>query len=331
MINNSQRIGFLRIASLTCCLAAALNAAEAVGAGTAGANNSKYLVVNLENGTKRYTNQAPDLSKDDCRTTELWLRRIPAGSFTMGSPDSESGRDTDENQHQVTLTKAFFIGVFECTQRQWELVMGSKPSHFNNAAYYMTRPVERVSYNDIRGVSSNGGAGWPEFGHSVDSDSFLGNLRAKTGLEFDLPTEAEWEYACRAGTTTPLNSGNGLTAPEECPNMAKVGRYLFNGGSESGKTAAGATAKVGSYQPNAWGLYDMHGNVWEWCLDWYEEYPTASVKDPKGASSGQFRLLRGGSWNNEAQYCRSAIRICDRQSTRGDGSGFRVALSASIQ
>ena len=321
-----DRIKYLGFASLACCLATALNAAEAVGGATDGASNSKYIVVNLENGTKRYTNQPPDLSKDDCRTTELWLRRIPAGSFTMGSPDSESGRDTDENQHKVTLTKAFFIGVFECTQRQWELVMGNRPSHFSNADHYMTRPVERVSYNDIRGSSSNGGAGWPECGHAVDSTSFLGKLRAMTGLEFDLPTEAEWEYSCRAGTATPLNSGKGVTAPDECPNMAKVGRYLFNGGTESGKTAAGATAKVGSYLPNAWGLYDMHGNVWEWCLDWYEEYPTASVEDPKGASSGQYRLMRGGSWSNEAQYCRSATRISDRQSTRGDGSGFRVAL-----
>lgn len=135
-----------------------------------------------------------------------------------------------------------------------------------------------------------------------------------TGLEFDLPTEAEWEYSCRAGTATPLNSGKGVTAPDECPNMAKVGRYLFNGGTESGKTAAGATAKVGSYLPNAWGLYDMHGNVWEWCQDWFPGY-----KD-------KLRVVRGGGWCHFARYCRSAARGSGTPHQRDRGCGFRVLL-----
>ena len=330
-------MGFLRMASLTCCLAAALNAVEIGGSamerkGEKSANengdvsNCNYLVVNLENGEKRYTNETPDLSKDICRTTELWLRRISAGTFTMGSPDTELGRDSDEKQHLVTLTRDYYIGIFECTQRQWELIMGNRPSHFDNSEYYMTRPVEQVSYNDIRGESTTDGVGWPEFGHAVDADSFLGRLREKTGLEFDIPTEAEWEYACRAGTTTTLNSGKELTNADDCPDMAKVGRYYHNGGSESGDTSAGATAKVGSYLPNAWGLYDMHGNVWEWCLDWYEDYPIAKVTNPQGAAKGLYRLQRGGCWSTPAQYCRSAIRISDKPSTRGSGSGLRVVL-----
>jgi len=285
-----------------------------------------YMVVNLETWKVRYTSQPPNLDDDTCRTTELWLRQIPAGMFTMGSPTNEVGHNSNETQHEVTITRMFYIGVFECTQRQWELVMGTKPSYFSNATYYATRPVESVSYDMIRGTGTQAGAGWPTYGHAVDSTSFMGKLQEKTGLTFDLPTEAQWEYACRAGTMTALNSGKNLTSTGQDAAMAEVGRYWYNGGSGYSQncTPANGTAKVGSYLPNAWGLYDMHGNVWEWCLDWYKNnYGTTAVSDPFGPTTGSDHVERGGSWYNGARFCRSARRSGSNPSN-SDYNGFRV-------
>ena len=295
------------------------------------ADDALYVVVDLSGGPDaasypvRYSATGPDLNDDTCRTTELWLRKIPAGTFTMGSPEDEVGHQSNETQHEVTLTQDYYMGVFECTQKQWELVMGTKPSFFNNEDYYATRPVEQVSYDMIRGTSTTAGAGWPTYGHAVDSSSFMGKLQAKTGLTFDLPTEAQWEYACRAGTTTLWNSGNNWV-PSSFENMKEVGRYYFNGGGFdwSNCTTANGTAKVGSYKPNAWGLYDMHGNVEEWCLDWYDSYGNSSVEEPAGPSIGSSRVLRGGFWRNEEGLCRSAYRISSIPSD-GSFSGFRIA------
>ena len=191
-----------------------------------------YLKINLEDWSYDFRDGGPNVSNDTCRTTELWLRRIPRGTFTMGSPEDELGRNGDEVQHQVTLTQDYYIGVFEMTQKQYELVTGSNPSDFKGD----TRPVECVSYYDLRGTSAEGGAGWPAKGHAVDVNSFFGVLRAKTGLVFDLPTEAQWEYACRAGTTTALNSGKNLTATVECPNLRRSG----------GTTTTETTARAGT-------------------------------------------------------------------------------------
>jgi len=286
-----------------------------------------YLVVDLTTGKTRTSETPPNLDDDTCRTTELWLRRIEPGTFTMGSPSDELGRYDDETQHEVTLTQPYYIGVFEVTQRQWELVKNARPSFYSNDTYYATRPVEQVSYDMIRGTGSNAGAGWPTYGHAVDADSFLGVLQARTGLVFDLPTEAEWEYACRAGTTTALNSGKNLTSTGSDANMSEVGRYWHNSGFgySSTCTPETGTAKVGSYLPNAWGLYDMHGNVWEWCLDWYSNYGMAAAVDPAGPSTGSGRVLRGGDWDDNARDCRSARRN-DRDPSHGYYYyGFRVA------
>ena len=297
-----------------------------------------YMVVNLRGGPKasyypvRYSMTGPDVSADTCRTTELWLRRIPKGTFIMGSPESELGRSDNETQHQVTLTQDYYIGIFECTQRQYNLVTGTKPSYFNNSSYYATRPVEQVSYDDLRGTSTTGGAGWPSYGHAVDIDSFFGKLQSKTQLVFDLPTEAQWEYACRAGTTTALNSGQDLTsATGQCRNLDKVGRYWKNGGSNYSQSCSAAygTAKVGSYLPNAWGLYDMHGNVYEWCLDWHGDDSMTGEIDPPGSLSGTYRAGRGGSWISKAQNCRSAYAPRGALHSACDYStGFRIACLA---
>jgi formylglycine-generating enzyme required for sulfatase activity len=262
----------------------------------------------------------PDLATNDgYRTTKLLLRRIAAGEFTMGSPAGELGRDDNETRHTVALTQDLFIGVFEVTQRQWTLVSGTDPSNFrgNNK-----RPVEQLSWNDVRGGT------WP--GGAPAGDTFMGRLRQRTGLSFDLPTEAQWEYACRAGTTTALNSGRDLTSTEQDSEMDKVGRYWFNGGSNyQADPVNGAHTGVGLYAPNAWGLYDLHGNVWEWCLDWYQtDLGTARVGDPVGPTSGSRRVLRGGAWSYGARYCRSADRYWYTPANRSSDIGFRLALPA---
>ena len=285
-----------------------------------------YAVVDLSGGPDaanypvRYTDAAPNLDDDTCRTTELWLRRIPKGTFMMGSPEDELGRNTDETQHEVTLTQNYYIGVFECTQKQWELVMGSNPSSYKGDC----RPVETVSYNSVRGSGEQAGAGWPSCGHAVDASSFMGKLQAKTGLTFDLPTEAQWEYACRAGTTTALNSGKNLTATNQDANMNELGRYYYN--KSDGKGGYSQHTTVGSYLPNAWGLYDMNGSVWEWCLDWFVDFGTGTESDPVGPSTGLHRVFRGGDWNGMARACRSTDRNDDTPTRNNSYIGFRIAL-----
>ncbi|MCE9613859.1 MAG: formylglycine-generating enzyme family protein [Lentisphaerae bacterium] len=271
------------------------------------------------------------LTNDTYKTEQILLRRIPGGSFTMGSPSNELGRYTDEAQHQATLTKDLYVGVFEVTQKQWERVMGTWPSYFNNATCRDSRPVERVSYYEIRENPANSAiaTNWP-LSNAVHADSFVGRLRAKAGLAtLDLPTEAQWEYACRAETSTALNSGKNLTSQSQCPNMSEMGRYLYNGGSGSsqGSDTSRGTAKAGSYLPNVWGLHDMHGNVWEWCLDWNSAYAGPEI-DPGGPGSGSFRLFRGGSWSSIAEPCRSATRDSSRPTNRFNSGGLRLAMPA---
>jgi formylglycine-generating enzyme required for sulfatase activity len=295
-----------------------------------------YLVIDLSEGPSAtnypisYLGAPPEGGwTDEYKTTKLVMRHLTAGSFTMGSPLSELGRSNDETQREVTLTHDFYIGVFEVTQKQWERVMGDWPSYFTNTVYRDARPVERVSYYDIRENSTGNSAmstNWPA-SSQVHADSFMGKLRQKTGLSMlDLPTEAQWEYACRAGTSQALNSGVNLTDINDCPEMDAVGRYRFNGGAASpqGGDVTVGTAAAGTYEPNAWGLYDMHGNVWEWCLDWYEAYHVPTT-DPVGPASGSFRVGRGGCWEYYARQCRSAFRYYFlNPDYRGFYFGFRL-------
>ncbi len=293
---------------------------------TAISGTAPYLVIDLSGGANaasypvRFAAAGPDLASDTCRTTELWLKLILPGTFTMGSPTDELGRDSDETQHSVTLTKPYYMGVFQMTQKQYTLVMGSNPSRYKGD----TRPVEQVSYNAIRGTLL--GANWPSHAQ-VDTTSFLGKIRARTALNFDLPTEAQWEYACRAGTTTALNNGRDLSSTGQDAAMDEVGRYKYNRNDGKGGYSSYHT-KVGSYVPNAWGLYDMHGNVWEWCLDWYRNYATGAVTDPVGSASGYARVLRGGDSYYDARYCRSADRFKLSPSPRNYYIGFRLCCSA---
>ncbi len=251
-------------------------------------------------------------TNDIYKTDKLVLRRIPATTFKAGEyPPTVS----------TTLTKDFYAGVFEVTQWQWEMITGDKPSFFDNANYYEARPVEKVSYEDIRGATnSTPTVNWPVTGHTVVApDSFLGQLRAKTGLtDIDLPTAAQSECLARAGTQTYYNDGE-LAAPEDGVSQSTslsnlfldvVGRYRYNGGFSYNGAAVPAhnvtlengSAKVGSYRPNAWGLYDTTGNLWELCLDW-KGAATGGI-DPSGEKSGTQRVYRNGCWNAGAGSCR---------------------------
>ncbi len=221
---------------------------------------------------------------------------IPAGSFMMGIPSSEQGRESDERRHKVTLTKGFYMGVTEVTQSQWKAIMGNNPSNFKGD----NLPVEQVSWNDCR-----------EFIRKLN--------RQEGGNKYRLPTEAEWEYACRAGTTTPFFTGGCISTDQANYN----GNYPMPGCSKG--MYRKKTIEVASFSPNAWGLYDMHGNVWEWCEDWYEKnYPSGNVTDPAGPSSGSDRVLRGGSWSSFARYLRSADRSGLDPGGRCSNFGFRV-------
>ena len=256
-----------------------------------------YCVIDLSGGSSAssypitYLASPPSggFNVDAYKTTKLVFKRMEAGSFKMG-----------DSKVSVTLTKPFFIGLFEVTQKQWQLVTGSNPSYFSGDK----KPVEKVSYNAIRG-SSNGG-NWPS-SNAVDSSSFLGKLRARTGLDFDLPTEAQWEYACRAGTTTIYSYGSSAN-----------GNYMWYSGNSSSQTH-----EVGTKQPNPWEIYDMHGNVWEWCLDWYDTLSGGT--DPKGSSLGSERVVRSGSWRSESAYCTSSRRSRYDPSYEYYGLGFRLS------
>ena len=230
---------------------------------------------------------------------QLELILIQAGTFLMGSPASEAERSSDETQHEVTLTQPFYLGKYPVMQAQWRAVMGNNPSHFRGD----NLPVEMVSWEDAQ--------------------SFCQKVRQKTGQAFCLPTEAQWEFACRAGTSTPFHFGRILNSTQA--NCA--GNHPY------GTTQKGPylekTSPVGSYPANAWGLHDMHGNVWEWCQDRYGDYRRQSVIDPRGPEVASSCVNRGGCWGSEAANCRSASRGRDVSSRRFNWNGFRLALSSS--
>ena len=271
-----------------------------------GLSDGDYCIIDVSGGPNAasfpvwYSNILPE--GDEFKTTSIVLKKIPAGSFMMC------------NHAKVTISKPFFIGVYEVTRRQYQLLStndtwekkwwkgGENPDY----------PANFITYNMIRGASA--GAQWPA-SDAVDQDSIIDILRKKTGLKFDLPTEAQWEYACRAGTTSLYN--NGGNSDED---LQKLGRYRGTGR---------GLAVVGSYQPNAWGLYDMHGNVFEWCLDW-GPWPLADCTDPVGRPNGSSRCLRGGSLDYRADECTSDFRYYGYGYPTNESAffGFRLACPA---
>ena len=256
--------------------------------------------------------QAQDADKVITNSIGMKLTLIPAGKFIMGSPAAETDRDSEEMQHEVTISKPFYMGVYEVTQKQYEKIMGKNPSHFKLVGSDL--PVDQVR--------------WSEGGDYCARLSDLADER-KAGRVYRLPREAEWEYACRAGSKTVFNVGETLSSKQANFN----GNYPY-GGADKGPYLQ-KLAKVGSYEPNAWGLYDMHGNVAEWCSDWYDPdyYKTSPATDPKGPDKGVlttgfakdfFHVLRGGCWLDEGRACRSAYRFRLQSSEPYRWVGFRV-------
>ena len=247
---------------------------------------------NLEAGTRKVLT---------IKGVDFAFRWCPAGTFTMGSPEDEEKRYYNETRHKVTLTKGFWMLETSVTQGMYRAITGSNPSYFESGDNY---PVERVSW--------------------FDSQSFCESLNAlgvaPEGFAFRLPTEAEWEYACRAGTTTPYFWGSTLNGDKaNCDGNnpyggVSKGRYLEK------------TSAVGSYTPNGWGLYDMHGNVYDWCADWFGDYGSGPQTDPTGPTSSSNRVLRGGGWLSYARGCRSAYRDYDAPAYRSNSCGFRLVL-----
>jgi len=240
--------------------------------------------------------------KEITNSIGMKLVLIPKGTFMMGSPETEKGRQENETQHEVTISKDYYLGVHEVTQAQYETVMGKNPSHFQGAIVGNENadlPVENVSWDD-----------------AVEFCKKLSDLpeEKKAGRVYRLPTEAQWENACRAGSKTAylFDDEEGL--------LPEYGWFNRN--------SSNRTHTVGLLEPNAWGLYDMHGNVWEWCSDWYVEYPQGAVRNPTGPKVGSDRVCRGGSWNGVASYCRSALRYWYVPSFRNNYLGFRLALSS---
>jgi len=238
------------------------------------------------------------LKSDKTCTNSLDMKfvLIKAGSFYMGSSENEPGRELNEKSFPVTITKDFYLQTTEVTKEQWKRVMGDVPS--NNKYCLNQCPVDSFFYNEI--------------------NIFLEilNKMEKTN-KYRIPTEAEWEYAARAGTKTAFSNGNiNELYCQLDSNLEKIGWYCGN--------SEGRLHPVAQKKPNAWGLYDMHGNLWEWCQDWYGKYPMKHVIDPKGAKKGSYIVIRGGSWFSDSRNCRSAFRTYWPYSSRGYGVGFRV-------
>jgi formylglycine-generating enzyme required for sulfatase activity len=243
------------------------------------------------------------------------LVRIPSGKFPMGSPKDEERRAADEGpRHEVQISRAFYLGVFPVTQGQYRKVMGKNPSWFSAGG---------AGRDKVKGLDTDSFPAENVSWH--DAVKFCKRLSAlaeekKARRVYRLPTEAEWEYACRAGTSTPFHFGKSASSRQANFN----GRYPY-GGAEKGPEL-GRTCKVGSYKPNAWGLYDMHGNVYQWCADWYGKgsYAKSDKEDPKGPTTGSNRVLRGGCCFLFGRHCRAAARASRAPGSLDGAVGFRV-------
>jgi sulfatase modifying factor 1 len=251
------------------------------------------------------------------QVTGMEMRLIPAGRFRMGSDPGEAGRQPDETPHEVEITCPFYLGTHEVTQGEWMRLMQGNPAQFPSCGPRC--PVETVSYDDVQ--------------------QYIRRLtRAANGGRFRLPSEAEWEYACRAGTRSAFATGAMLSTDQANYD----GRYPQSG-RPAGRYLA-RPAPVGSFLPNAWGLYDMHGNVWEWCEDWYGDYPVVAARDPQGPSrraarsvwdarGGNWRykrVIRGGSWYFNADSCRCALRYTHAPADKGFSLGFRLVREVDV-
>ena len=286
---------------------------------------------------------------------QLTLNRIPAGTFTIGSPENEPGREpyagADETQHSVTLTKGFYMGKHEVTQEQYAAVMGANPSYFQGESelpdadeVQAKRPVEWVSWfdaivfcnklstllNRVPVYSIDGKTDPAEWGEVPASpghenyETWNAVVMNTSANGYRLPTEAEWEYACRAGKATAFHCGTATPAPARYAEMEAGYAAIVDALGWRRDNSGYQTREVGKKTPNAWGLYDMHGNVWEWCWDWFENFTSSAVTDPVGPVSGANRVFRGGSWLDDAQHLRSAYRGSNSPDLGKYYFGFRL-------
>jgi formylglycine-generating enzyme required for sulfatase activity len=239
--------------------------------------------------------QQPKTVVNDVGMKFAW---IPPGEFIMGSPGKEKGRGDDEHHRKVTISKGFFMGAHLVTQEQWKAVMGDNPSEFKGEK---NLPVDNVSWHDCQ--------------------AFLKKLTEKDKKPYRLPTEAEWEYACRAGTTTPFHCGDTLATDRANYN----GNFLYGNGKKG--LYREKTTSVAVFPANAWGLHDMHGNLWQWCNDWHAGYSAKDLTDPQGPKTGKNRILRGGAWGSHPVYCRAANRNFADPAQRTEYYGVRVCFS----
>jgi formylglycine-generating enzyme required for sulfatase activity len=277
------------------------------------ADSGSSITVTVTNAAGSVTSSAVTLTVNPLlvnlgSSMPLNLTPIPAGTFTMGSPSSDPDYHPDETQHQVTVSQNFYMGTYLVTQAQWTQVMGANPSYFQTPAN-LQRPVEEVSYTDITTAATG-------FLAKLNQNAIV-SPGIPSGYVFRLPTEAEWEYACRAGTTTRFYWGDYSDA------NTTINSYAWYYGND------GATTEpVGGLLPNDWGLYDMAGNLQEWCQDWYGAYDSGPDTDPAGQTSGSYRVYRGGSWSGISLGCRSALRGFDYPDSHANGTvGFRVVLA----
>lgn len=293
---------------------------------------AEYLVIDVSAGSTAtnypyfYLHGVPEGGWSwEHKSDYIVLRRIPAGTFMMGSPSSELAHGASETQHLVRITKPFYIGVFEITQKQWANVLDKKKKS-EHEGYY--RPMEEIGYEDVIGDDAGR---HPTEDSYIEAGSFVHTLHAKTGLSFDLPMEAEWEYACRAGTTTSLNNGKDISLKQgECPNLNEIANYRKGLPDLIGNTEH--TSIVGSYAPNAWGLYDMHGNVWEYCRDQPAVPPKSNdpmnvpIDDPVSFVTilTQNVNARGGCYSSAPESCRAAERLSIHHATDTSTIGFRL-------
>jgi len=283
---------------------------------------NRGTVVSSYQPQDNVTNTSPPASKN-LQGVKLLL--IKGGAFTMGSPESEPERESGEIQHRVTLSD-FYLSEKAVTNEQYCRFLNAKGVYsngqFNLSGYGNQTLIEAHEW----GVQYANGVWQPSQGKSnypVVNVSWYGAKAYCDWAGGRLPTEAEWEYACRAGTTTPFNTGRNLTTSQANYN----GNYPYDGNTK-GKYLK-HTQPVGSYAPNDWGLYEMHGNVWEWCSDWYDSYSSNAQTNPQGPSSGNDRVFRGGCWYNHAHYCRSSLRIYHTPDLRNCTVGFRLACSSN--
>ncbi len=253
--------------------------------------------------------------KEITNSIGMKLVLIPKGTFMMGSPGSEIGREKKQTQHEVTISKDYYLGVTEVTQGQYEKVMGTNPSFFQGDEVAERNPDTGRVIKEVD--SSNHPVEQVSWEDAIDFCKKLSDLPGEkaAGRVYRLPTEAQWEYACRAGSKSAYSFGE---------SSKSLGDYAWFAGKSNGQTHP-----VGEKKATAWGLYDMQGNVFEWCSDWYDEYPKGAVSDPTGPKEGSLRVFRGGCWDGVAELCKSADRAYGLPSSRIYGIGFRVALSSS--